>query len=349
MSGVQARKVLLIKMSSLGDVIHALPAVSDAALHGVQIDWVVEEAFADIPAAHPGVNRVLPIAWRRWRKSLVRAREEMGAFYAALRGESYDLILDSQGLIKSALVSLLARGPRTGFSFTTAREPWSAFVYGRGHHVKVAQHAIDRQRQLFAAALGYTLDSVAVTGLEHAGPRTRQVVLLHGTTWQTKHWPPSMWQALARQVRADGFEPVLTWGNDEERLRAEHIAGGGDAVVQDRIPLGELIGILGRAAAVIGVDSGLCHYSAALGTPTLGLYGPTSGVLTGCRGQQADFVQASTACSPCFGKSCRRYQGEPLMWRNEIVEPPCFATLPPDLVWQRTRQLMQTSQRVQAD
>lgn len=350
MSGDEARKVLLIKMSSLGDVVHALPAVSDAALHRVQIDWVVEEAFADIPAAHPGVNRVLPIAWRRWRKSLAEARTAMTAFYAMLREESYDLIIDSQGLIKSAVVSRLARGPRSGFSFTTAREPWAAFAYRRGYRVATAQHAIDRQRQLFAAALDYRLEPVAVSGLEYTGPRTEQVLLLHGTTWQTKHWPVNMWRALARQVRADGFEPVVTWGNEEERQRANKIAAAGHAVVQERMPLRDLADVLGQAAAVIGVDSGLCHYSAALGTPTLGLYGPTSGALTGCRGLQADFLQAGTACSPCLAKQCRRYQGEPLKWQDELVEPPCFATLPPALVWQRAQQIMQASTlQVRAD
>ncbi len=341
MSGPQVDKVLLIKMSSLGDVIHALPAVTDAAQHGAQIDWVVEEAFADIPAAHPGVRRVLPIAWRRWRKTLPSATREMIAFRKALRDTRYDLVVDSQGLLKSAAVSLLAQGHRTGFSFTSAREPWSAFAYGRGHKVDAAQHAIDRQRQLLASALGYTLDQPAVTSLEYDGPRSSEVWLLHGTTWQTKHWPTPMWQALAGLIHAAGYEPVVTWGDEAERLRAQQIAATGNAIVRERMSLSELGSALRQAAAVIGVDSGLCHYSAALGTPTLGLYGPTSGTLTGCRGLQADYLQTTTHCSPCLSKRCRDYQGDPLLWQDDIVEPPCFATLAPQQVWQRTQQLMQ--------
>jgi heptosyltransferase-1 len=350
MSTTSGKKVLLVKMSSLGDVVHALPAVSDAVLHGVQVDWVVEEAFADIPSAHPGVNRVYAIAWRRWRRDLRAAGAEMREFFDALRGQSYDLIIDSQGLIKSAVVALMARGKRTGFSFTTAREPWAAFAYGRGHKVARGQHAIDRQRQLFGAVLGYEPDDMAVSGLEVTGPRSQRVVLLHGTTWPSKHWPVAMWQQLARQVRADGFEPMVTWGNAEERARAEEIATPGDAVVMDRAPLQELAQVLGHAAAVIGVDSGLCHYSAALGTPTVGLYGPTSGQLTGCRGVAAGFLQAATDCSPCLSRQCRAYRGEPLAWDGRRIEPPCFATLAPAKVWQYARELMHTPRlQVQAD
>ena len=342
MSSTPAKKVLLVKMSSLGDVVHALPAVSDAALHGARIDWVVEEAFADIPAAHPGVNQVYAIAWRRWRRELRSARAEMHEFFDALRSQSYDLIIDSQGLIKSALVALMARGKRTGFSFTSAREPWAAFAYERGYRVARGQHAIDRQRQLFAAILDYEPDPMAVSGLEVRGPRTSQVLLLHGTTWPSKHWPVAMWQRLAGLVRADGFEPVVTWGSAEERARAAEIAAPGDAVILDRAPLHELAQVLGRAAAVIGVDSGLCHYSAALGTPTVGLYGPTSGQLTGCRGVAAGFLQAGTACSPCLSRHCRAYQGDPLTWEGQQIEPPCFATLTPAAVWRCARELMQT-------
>ena len=344
MNGVASKKILLVKMSSLGDVVHALPAVSDAALHGAQIDWVVEEAFADIPASHPAVNRVFAIAWRRWRKHLAAARPEMLTFFRAIREASYDLIIDSQGLIKSMAVSLMARGKRTGFSFTSAREPWAAFAYGRGHVVARRQHAIDRQRQLFAAALAYEPQASAVSGLEVSAPRTKQVLLLHGTTWPSKHWPVSMWQDLAQRIHADGYEPLATWGDEQEQARAHEIAASGHATVVDRMPLKALGQLLGEAAAVIGVDSGLCHYSAALGTPTLGLYGPTSGFLTGCRGLAADYLQASTKCAPCLSKHCRDYRGEPLTWSGEAVQPPCFATLTPETVWRRACELMQTQQ-----
>ena len=169
-------RVLLIKMSSLGDVIHALPAVTDASARGITLDWVVEEAFADIPAAHPGVSRVIPMAWRRWRKNLIASKAEMQQFFQQLRSQPYDLILDSQGLLKSAAVALMASGPRQGFSHTVAREPWAAFMYGKGHRVPRRQHAIDRQRQLFAAALGYEINVEVHSGLEQARQHTSNQV-----------------------------------------------------------------------------------------------------------------------------------------------------------------------------
>ena len=135
------KQLLLVKMSSLGDVVHALPAVSEAVAAGWQVDWVVEEAFADIARLHPGVRRVIPIAWRRWRKHLRDSRAELGAFWQTLRARQYDCVLDSQGLIKSALVSLAAQGRRAGYAHTSAREPWASFVYRDAYAIAKQQHA----------------------------------------------------------------------------------------------------------------------------------------------------------------------------------------------------------------
>ena len=149
-----------------------------------------------------------------------------------------------------------------------------------------------------------------------------------------------MWQTLARQILADGYEPVVTWGDAVEQTRARSIAQASGATLQDRVSIGELGFLLAQAAAVIGVDSGLCHYSAALGTPTLGLYGSTDGQLTGCRGQKAGLLQAATHCSPCLRKTCRNFRGEIPIWQDQPVNPPCFADLPPDVVWQKAQKLM---------
>jgi heptosyltransferase-1 len=327
-------KVLLVKMSSLGDVVHALPAVTDAVRHGHRIDWVVEEAFADVARLHPGVGRVLPIAWRRWRKSLVASRGEIGAFRDTLRSERYDLVLDSQGLLKSAGVVLAARAARrAGYSFDTARESLAAIAYGDRIDVAREQHAIDRQRQLFAAALGYELDGSADAGLAPLSPDDGKVFLLHGTTWATKHWPESMWIELARIVQRAGKQPLVTWGNSEEQTRAAAISAATKAGIYPRSALADLVGALAAAELVIGVDSGLMHLSAALGVPTLGLYGPTDAVLTGCRGAHARVLQSDLACSPCMAQTCTRYQGDPLEWQGGIVTPPCFAPLNPERVW----------------
>ena len=148
-------RVLLIKMSSLGDVIHALPAVSDAYARGIRFDWVVEESFSAIPERHPAVENVLPIGWRRWRRNLLGSRTELSSFVKKLRAKQYDLILDAQGLLKSAAVLGLSRGNlKAGFSSSTAREGAAAAFYNRKITVATGQHAIDRQRQLFQERLG---------------------------------------------------------------------------------------------------------------------------------------------------------------------------------------------------
>ena len=324
-------KILLVKTSSLGDVVHALPAVTDALAQGYEFDWVVEEAFADIPRMHPGVDRVIPMAWRRWRKDLKQSRGQMTAFRAELRSREYDLVLDAQGLIKSAIVTRLARGARAGFSHTSAREPWAAFSYQNRIRVPKGGHAIDRQRRLFAAALGYELSDHWRSGIEVEQAASRKVFLLHGTTWQTKYWPEVMWLDLVAKLVARGEEPLVTWGDDEERARAERLVQAGATMI-DRRPLGELIDVLKSCARVVSVDSGLGHLAAAMGIPTVGLYGATSAELTGFRGAQSTNLQGTTSCSPCVRKACTKYKGEPLLWADTEINPPCYASLSPDLV-----------------
>jgi heptosyltransferase-1 len=329
-------RVLLVKMSSLGDVVHALPAVSDAAAHGVRFDWVVEEAFAAIPARHPAVDRVIPIAWRRWRRNLWRDRGELRAFAARLREVRYDLVLDAQGLIKSAAVTVAARaGAKAGLSRASAREGMAALAYDRPVAVARGAHAIDRLRALFAGALGYPAPAPGAPldcGIAAGGPVGRRCVLLHGTTWESKHWPEGFWRELARLAREAGYDPVLPAGNAAELDRARAIAGATGAEVWDRLPLGEVIERLGESALAVGVDSGLTHLAAALDVPTLALYGSTDSVLTGCRGPRAQSLQADFPCAPCLARTCG-YRGEPQYWQGERVEPACFARLPPDAVW----------------
>lgn len=324
-------KILLVKTSSLGDVVHALPAVTDALAQGYEFDWVVEETFADIPRMHPGVDRVIPMAWRRWRKDLKQSRSQMTAFRAELRSREYDWVLDAQGLIKSAIVTSLARGARAGFSHTSAREPWAAFSYQNRIRVPKGGHAIDRQRRLFAAALNYELSDHWRSGIEVEPVASRKVFLLHGTTWQTKYWPEVMWLDLVAKLLARGEEPLVTWGNEEERARAERFVLAGATMI-DRRPLGELIDVLKGCARVVSVDSGLGHLAAAMGIPTVGIYGATSAELTGFRGAQSTNLQGTTSCSPCVRKACTKYKGEPLVWADTEINPPCYASLSPDLV-----------------
>lgn len=332
-------RVLLVKMSSLGDVVHALPALTDAAAHGISFDWVVEEAFAPIAERHPAVRRVIPIAWRRWRRSLLRSHRQLADFTRDLRRDDYDLVLDAQGLWKSALVSRLAGGAVVaGFDRHTAREGSAASLYRRRLSVPRNQHAVDRLRQLFAAALGYRVAGPADAGLQNvpdarSDPAARICVLCHGTTWSSKHWPVAMWQQLAGELQKLDYQLHVPAGTPEELRRAWRIVecAGPSASVLDRPSLAELMTLLASASLVVGVDSGLAHLAGALGAPTVVMYGSTDAELTGCRGPRVSNLQASLACSPCRARACA-YRGAPQLFGETAVTPACYASLPPAVV-----------------
>jgi heptosyltransferase-1 len=334
--------VLLIKMSSMGDVVHALPAVTDAASHGVTFDWVVEEAFADIPALHPAVGQVMPIAWRRWRSSLRSSRGELARFWEQLRRRRYDLVLDSQGLVKSGVVAALARGrTKAGFSHASARERAAALAYRRGVRVARNQHAIDRQRELFAAVFGYCVPAGLDYGIArpaHQASKTNQCVLLHGTTWESKHYPEHLWREVARRARAAGLDVALPWGSEAERARAEAIAMT-NADVLPALNLAELTTRIAAARLVVGVDSGLAHLSAALDVPTVVIYGSTDSALTGCRGRRVSNLQAQFPCAPCLRKACG-YHGPEEILHQAPVRPACYSRVTPDAVWDAAARAM---------
>ncbi len=334
-------KALLIKMSSMGDVVHALPAVTDAAAAGVRFDWVVEEAFAPIPALHPAVENVVPIGWRRWRRDLWRTRGEVRDFFRNLRACEYDLVLDAQGLLKSAVVLARSRGrDKVGFDRRTARESLAASFYQRRATVATGQHAVDRQRQLFAIAFGYTLQETAPDfGLAPSVAQDDRCVLLHGTTWSSKHWPEAMWSEIARKADVAGMQVVLPWGNPIERQRAERIAADSRARVLDALSMEQLIDELKTARLVVGVDSGLTHLAGAMGVATVTIYGSTDSSLTGCRGAAVVNLQAQFPCAPCLARDCR-YQGGVQHWRNQPVSPACYSRLHPDSVWNSAMELL---------
>lgn len=346
------RRVLLVKMSSLGDLVHALPAVTDAAAHGIRFDWVVEEAFAAVPALHPAVSNVLPIAWRRWRRQLWRDRGELAAFFRRLRSERYDLVLDAQGLLKSAVVSAAARGAeRAGFDRSSARESLAAFGVKRAIAVPREAHAILRQRALFAGALGYpppAAESAPEFGVG-AAKASRQLdagtaplaVLLHGTTWASKLWPERYWVELARRARGNGFEVALPAGSLEEAARAQRIATASGAIAWPRMVLADLIERVARARVVIGVDSGLLHASAALGVPTVGVYLATDAARTGCVGPRALALAAEFPCAPCASRICR-YSGAAAAEQGTTIEPACATRVTPARVWAAVEAVLDT-------
>jgi heptosyltransferase-1 len=337
-------RVLVIKTSSLGDVIHTLPALTDAvsAYPDIHFDWVVEEAFAEIPKWHPAVDRVIPVAIRRWRKNPFKAwfSGEWKAFRLKLQEREYDFVIDAQGLVKSAFITRRARGQKHGLDKASAREPRASKAYDYTHFVARNQHAIRRVRKLFADTLRYTMpedmpdygiDSGRLPGRKQQGD---YVVFLHGTTWETKHWPEEYWKALAEKVSATGVKVYLPWGNEAEQLRAQKIAKavqGAELLPAMGIP--ELAAQLANAHFVVGVDTGLAHLCAALEVPSVTIYGSTRPELTGVQGKVQKNLQVDFDCAPCLKRSCG-YTGAALVY------PACYSSLPPDRVWQEVQELL---------
>jgi heptosyltransferase-1 len=295
--------VLVVKLSSLGDVIHTLPALEDAAaaLPGLTLDWVVEEAFAEIPAWHGAVERVIPVAIRRWRRRPLRdfTGPEWRAARKSLREQTYDAVIDAQGLLKSAFIARLVAAPRYGMDRASAREPLAALAYDHPVHVPREMHAVERSRLLFARALGYpqpkTLGEYGLDGAVSAaaGDLPPGLLFFHGTARAEKQWPEQQWIALAQLAAEAGYRVWLPWGNDEELQRARRIAGSGSHTeVLPRMNLQQIAGLLQRARGAVAVDTGLGHLAAALAVPTVSLYGPTRTSLVGTYGRNQVHLQS---------------------------------------------------------
>jgi heptosyltransferase-1 len=279
--------IALIKTSSMGDVIHALPVVTDIAraLPEAEIDWVVEEAFAELPALHPSVGGIVPVAVRRWRRSpfATATRREVAAVRRRLRDARYDLAIDLQGLVKSAWVARMTGAPIAGFSRRCAREPLAAFAYRQPHDVDLSLHAIERLRALAGAALGYAPQGLPSFGLSVPRdpvpgiPARPYAMLLHATSRADKQWPDPHWLALIAALSRRGMVAALPWGSRSERERAERLAAeaDGEALVLPRLSLRQCAAALAGAQLVVGVDTGLTHLAAALEAPTVALFAAT--------------------------------------------------------------------------
>ncbi|WP_415846174.1 lipopolysaccharide heptosyltransferase I [Stutzerimonas zhaodongensis] len=330
-------RVLLVKTSSLGDVVHTLPALTDAqqSIPGIEFDWVVEEGFAEIPAWHPAVSQVIPVAIRRWRKHPFQALRsgEWSRFKSRLSETRYDLVIDAQGLFKSAWLTRYVKAPVAGLDRESAREPLASRFYDRRYAIARDQHALERVRQLFAQSLGYSVpETVADYGLDRnqlATPGDQPYLLfLHGTTWASKHWPEDYWRELAERMSEFGWSIRLPWGNADEKARAERIAEGLSSVsVLPKLNLGGIAKVVAGARACVAVDTGLGHLAAALDVPSISLYGPTLPGRVGAYGRSQIHLCAS---GPNAGKGDRH--------------KPCFDDLPAERVASELKALLRSSE-----
>lgn len=268
----------------MGDVIHALPVVSDImrAFPQASIDWVVEEAFVPLVQLHPAVNRIFPLALRRWRRQWREpaARQQFREARSGLRGRQYDLILDLQGLLKSAWVARWLDGPRAGYHRSCAREPLASFAYQSRFKVDMQAHAIEKMRSLAAQALDYSVQGLpdfrlraAPTHWRAPGGQDAYWVFLHATSRPEKLWPVGAATEFLRQAAVRGMPVLLPWGSEAEQVAARQLVdAAGHGTVLDRLDLGTCAAMLSQAQAVVGVDTGLTHLAAALERPTVALF-----------------------------------------------------------------------------
>lgn len=276
-------RVLLVKTSSLGDVVHNLPLVTDLCrLHpGARIDWLVEEAFAEIPSLHPRVENVIPVAFRRWRRRLAHPAtwREIAALKARLSRTAYDWVLDTQGLLKSAWAASWARGAHVGFGPCCVRERLALPFYDRTVEVDASAHAVVRYRSALAKLFGTEpgpLDYGLLPPPEAPSfaPEPPYGVLLVNASRADKLLPESFHAAVIAALKAGGLVTVLPWGRAEEYARVEGLARAQPetAIVAPRMGLAEAAALLAHARVVVGVDTGLTHLAAALGVPTVALF-----------------------------------------------------------------------------
>lgn len=315
---VAPRAILLVKTSSLGDVVHNLPVVSDlrAVFPEAAIDWVVEEALVAIPRLHPAVRRVIPVGLRRWRRSPLSAQSwrDLAAFRRELRAEAYDVVLDTQGLVKSGLIvrqaRLAARGRRCGYLAEAAREALAARFYDEGFAIPKNLHAVERNRWLAAAAFGYAADmpvdyGVARSAVPSAGlawlPNSvsAYAVLLTATSRDDKLWPEQDWLRLAANLAQRGLTCILPAGTDAERQRATRLVGEMSlAVAAPPLEIGEIAGLCAGARLVVGLDTGLTHLAVALERPTLALFSASDPRLTGVYAGDAGLTRIRNLGAP---------------------------------------------------
>lgn len=340
-------RILLIKMSSMGDIFHTFPAISDIKRHlpDAEIDWVVEDGFKEIVNWHPAINKVIPIHLRRWVKSRTRADwREFIAWRRELRSQTYDLVLDVQGLLKSAVIAKCAKGSLiSGYDKLSAREPVSHWFYHKTFVVDKEQHAVERTRQLAGKALGYTPGPKLNFGINqnftHIQKNPRKLIFIIGTSWVTKLWAASEWKALTQIAINAGYQVEIIWGSAEEQAIADSIIASCPEASrpEQRLSITTIAEKLVEAVGVIGLDTGFSHLAGALETPTIALYGATSPAKVGLIGDHTCNLQMPEPldCMPCHKRHCK--------WLPEhsIDTPQCMTSINAELVWAKLQQKIQ--------
>jgi heptosyltransferase-1 len=332
-------RILLIKMSSMGDIFHTFPAISDIKKHfpDAQIDWVVEDSFKEIVEWHPAIHNVIPVHLRRWVKEHnKKAWQEFKTCRNQLRAVTYDYIIDAQGLLKSAVIAKCAKGHGVdGYDKSSARESIARWCYKRQHYIDRDQHAVERTRQLVGKTLGYTPAPKLNFGINqnftHVQEDPRKLIFIIGTSWVTKLWSTREWQALTKIAVDEGYRVEIMWGSSDERAIADQIIEYCPQATRpdQRLSITTIAEKLVEAVGVVGLDTGFSHLAGALETPTIAIYGATSPLKVGLIGDHTRNLQLHPTldCMPCHKRQCK--------WlpENSRDTPPCMADIKAELVW----------------
>lgn len=340
-------KILLIKMSSMGDIFHTFPALTDAqqAIPDLQVTWVIEENFVELPYWHPAVKSVIPIALRRWRKNPWKNLKQKvwRKFKKQLTANEYDLVIDAQGLLKSAWVTKYARGIKCGYDRHSTRESAASLFYQRKYAVSKKLHAITRVRTLFANILHYSIEArpatyglqLPETNIERFELPEQFLVFIPNTTWTTKHWPMNYWEQLIESFACSDLTIAIPAGSREEAERVYPFAEKYPHVqILEHCSLTQLAFILQSAQAIVSVDTGLSHLAAALEKPTITLYGATDPKKVGTQGKHQTHLTAAFPCSPCNKKKCSYKE-------TSDIFPACYSTLTPETVITKLKEILE--------
>ncbi len=335
------KKVLITKLSSLGDLVHALPALSDAmnAIPEIEFDWVVDQNFQEIPLWHPSVRKIFLTNHRTWRKKIFskKTKEEFSLLYKQLHNQKYDLIIDGQGNIKSGLLSLIPKGKRAGWDRTSTPEWGSHFFYQKQCKASKNLHAIERLRLLFASALEYPAPTTPahyqIDPSKLKSPSlnlpSSYLIFVPIASYGSKLWPDYHWIELIKKASQEGLFILLPWGNLKEKERAEKLAISKNVIVLPRLSLNEIGYLISKSKAMVSVDTGLSHIAAALNVPTVTLYGPTDPKLTGTIGKNQYWITPPAPCAETCKKAC-----------SVNKEPTCLQKIPPETVWNQLTKLL---------
>lgn len=349
-------KILIIKMSSIGDIIHTFPAVIDAKYYfkDIQIDWLVDENFVDIVKLQDNIiHNIIAIPLRKTKKNFLLEiiNFKFKNFFTQLNKEQYNLVIDAQGLLKSAIIATLVNTEKiVGFNANSCREPLASFFYHDKIQVDKNLHAILRVRQLFAKSLNYSLEDFDF-GLNvfekkkfpklaklNLNNKDRYILFLHGTTWETKHWKLEYWQKLSLLITNNHKNTaiVIMTNNLQEQQFAEQLSAiNNNIIVLSKLNIKDISSLLANAIAIVAVDTGFAHLSGALGVPVIGIYGATSIAKAGIIGENAINLQSKYHCSPCLSRVCLEYKN-----KLSNSKQPCLQEITPEMVFNQLEKII---------